>query len=74
MSDLMEEFRRICDRLRDSGHNVVAVVSSYDKDGAHFSTRLSVKSDVSQDLTEDHVVLDSLREIMTEWHRSRHSN
>jgi hypothetical protein len=70
----LDRFMATCDEARDAGLNVVAVVSVYWRDDANFSTRLSVNADDRAGVTEDHVVLDALREISAEWHNARHES
>lgn len=68
-----EKLDAIFNDLRDTGHSIVAVVASYDDEDAHFSTRLSLTAVHECGVTEDHVVLDALREIATNWSEAAHS-
>ena len=61
------------DKCRDAGLSVVCVVLSYpDKDNAHFSTHLTLKSIPELGVTEDHVLLDAMREITSNWSEIAH--
>ena len=69
----IENFEEACDELRDAGYSVVAVASRYTKEDAFFSTRLSLTAAPDAGVSEDHVVLDALREISHEWSEVRHA-
>jgi hypothetical protein len=71
-NDLLGQFCSICDEMKAHGVNVVAVLASYGKDDAHFSTLLRVTNQPDAGVTEDHIVLDAQREIMAEWHKATH--
>ena len=58
-----EAFAKACDMLKGEGANVVAVIATYDKDDAHFSTKLSVHENKELGLSETHIVLDAMKKI-----------
>lgn len=63
-----EQFNAACEALKAAGINVVACLSSYEtRKSVHFSTRISVQANDELGVSEDHVVLDSLREITNNW-------
>jgi hypothetical protein len=68
----LEMFQKVCDELKDNGFNVVACVIHYDKTDSNFSTRLSLTANPELGVTDDHIVLDALREISTEWSAEAH--
>ena len=70
---LIAKWENICAELRAAGCNVVAVFAEYSESSARFSTRISVTEKPEIGLTEDHVVLDALREIANEWSEVVHS-
>jgi len=72
-AELEKKWNNVCDDLRDAGLSVVAVVASYEEGIANFSTRLDLIQAPDLDLTEDHIVLDVLREISHEWSAVAHS-
>jgi hypothetical protein len=69
----LNAFVAACDGLILRGFNVVACTSLY-TDDAHFSTRFSLTNRPEADVTEDHILLDSIREIMVQWHGRRHDS
>ena len=69
----LDKFEAACRALKTEGFNIVAVVSSYSKKDANFFTQFSVRDTPSAHVTEDHVVLDSIREIATQWSKQAHA-
>jgi hypothetical protein len=72
VESLLAQHEALCDLLRDAGCDVVACVAHYGERGVRFSTRLSVAS--SYEASEDHKVLDAIREISVEWSNARHED
>lgn len=70
--ELKNKFESVCDELQSSGYNVVAAAIKYEKDDAYFSTKLSLTAMPEFGVTEDHIVLDAIREITHEWSESAH--
>lgn len=53
---------------KEAGINIVCVAATYtDKHNAHFSTKLSVTAVPELHVTDDHIILDALREITNNW-------
>jgi len=71
---LVADFQAAADRLRDAGACVVSVVGLYRDVETSFSTRLCLTPNESMGLTDDHIVMDSIREISREWHLAAHSS
>ena len=72
--ELLAKFEEVTKELSDTGLTVVAVVSEYDKKSAHFHTYLNVNEDPSLGLTEDHLVLDAVREVVKSWSKKIHTH
>ena len=62
----------IGDLAKDEGVSFVGVLLHYDGEDTNFSTRLSVTAVPDEYVTEDHIVLDAMREISSEWSRVVH--
>jgi hypothetical protein len=69
---LKAKFESACDALHSDGYSVVAVIARYTPDTAEFSTRITVHGLPKKGVTDDHVVLDSIREIAAEWSQLKH--
>lgn len=72
MEELIRNFENAAQALRDAGFNVVAVISHYQENDADFHTFLHVHETPEADVTEDHTLLDALREIANEWSEGNH--
>ncbi len=60
-------FELACNLLKAQGDNVVAVISSYEKKDAHFSTKISVQENKDAGVSEEHIVMDTFREVADNW-------
>lgn len=70
---LLAAFEVAAKALHAEGHSVVACVSSYDEN-ADFSTLVLLNEDFANGVTDDHIVLDSTREIINEWSQAVHAD
>lgn len=67
-----EAFNKICEELKREGINVVAVLSMYEKGEAYFHTTIHMNENKELGLTEDHMVMDVIREISSTWSEKAH--
>ncbi len=65
-------FNEACEVLRAEGINVVAVLSRYSEKDAYFNSCIHVTEQPELGLTEDHLVMDAIREISTSWSEKAH--
>jgi hypothetical protein len=65
----LEQFQAACDALKAADCAVVACVITY-RPETHFSTRISVPGERPE--TVDHVILDAIREISSQWSEIAH--
>lgn len=67
-----QAFEQACKLLKEEGVNVVAVMSTYTKEDAHFSTKISVQENEEAGVNEQHIMWDSIREIVNQWDQVAH--
>lgn len=74
LKNLMSELEAAENRLRDAGCTIVRSVVRYEASPGKglFSTRICTESSAGN-VTADHVVLDAIRDISTEWSNAVHS-
>ena len=71
--ELIAKWDALKKELKEEGVNVISVFSSYSKTDAHFSTQISVRDNPEAGVTENHIVLDSIREIINQWSQVVHA-
>lgn len=71
-TELKQQFDAACEALRAAGYSVIAVVGRHGPDEAEFVTCVAPVPHPSSGVTENHVVLDAIREIAGEWSRRTH--
>jgi len=64
---LKEKMEALCGEMQAEGYSVVMVAASYSAADTHFSTKLSLTAQPALGVTDDHIVLDAIREITSEW-------
>ena len=70
--ELAEKLNAVCDEIRDAGMSVVAAMVEYSPGNADFSTRLSLTAVPELGVSEDHVLLDFIRELSGQWSEVAH--
>lgn len=72
MKKKLKKLNKVIDSLKAEGASVVVSVARYKKKSARFSTRVSLTANKKALVTEDHVMLDVLRELLTLWSKTTH--
>lgn len=70
--ELKDKLDSVYRDLRAAGYSFILSAAKYENDNAYFSTTLSLRSVPELGVTEDHIVLDILREISNEWSGAVH--
>ena len=65
--ELKDKIEELSKEFSAEGYSFILSAAKYDADDAWFTTKLSLNSVPELGVTEDHIVLDILREISNEW-------
>jgi hypothetical protein len=66
----LEAFHATCAEMRDAGFTVVASLAIYGLDGSYQSVHVATDKERDPDL--DHVLLEAIHEITSEWTERAH--
>lgn len=73
--DLKSKVDALTKEALDAGYSSVVVLAKYENTGdAHFSTKLSLEEIPELRLTDDHIILDVIREISESWSELAHKD